>query len=91
MVLLGGNITVEGFENEEPGKLVVAKKMVGLFVKKAIEALGKADSFRVVKKDNAISVEIKSGEKIIESSAEEANLFMCLSKALASALEKAKQ
>ena len=89
-VQLGGNISIEGFEGMEPAKVIVAKKMIGLFAKKTAAAMGNLDSFDVMLAGNTITIHAKSGEKVLEEKAEDGNMFVALSNALSAIIEKAK-
>ena len=91
MITLGGNIKLEGFDDLEPGKLIVVKKMVGLFAKKVSEKIGELDSFEVTKAEDSVSVKAVSKEKTLEEKAADKNLFVAISKALMGIEEKAKQ
>ncbi len=90
-VKLGGNISIEGFEGLEPAKTIVAKKMIGLFAKKAGAAMGSLDSFDVVLAGNMVTINAKSGSKVLEEKGEDANLFVALSRALSAIAEKSQQ
>lgn len=87
---LGGGITLEGFEELEPAKFVVARKIIGIYARKTSDAFGNLDSFTVAKAGNSIKVSAKAGEKSSEAFSEDANLFIALSRALSEAAEKAK-
>lgn len=87
---LGGGIILEGFEELEPAKFVVARKIIGIFARKTSDALGKLDSFTVTKQGNSIKVSAKAEEKTSEAFSEDSNLFIALSRALSEAAEKAK-
>lgn len=89
-IQLGGNISIEGFEGLEPAKVIVAKKMIGLFAKKTSTALGSLDAFEVTLAGNSIAVHAKSGERVLEEKAEDANMFVALSKALTEVVAKAR-
>lgn len=91
MITLGGNIKLEGFETLDPASMIIVKKMVGLFAKKAFEKLGTVDSFEVTKVGADIAVRILSKEFAYEGAANDSNLFMALSNALKQAEEKAAQ
>lgn len=91
MVALGGNICIEGFESLEPAKVIVAKKMIGLFAKKTGSAMGGLDSFNVLLSGNAVTINAKAGERILEEKAEDANMFVALSRALSAIAEKSAQ
>lgn len=90
MIKLGGGISLEGFEALEPAKLVVAKKMIGIFARKTGEAFGSLDSFAVAMAGKSIKVSAKSGGKTSEAISEDSNLFVALSRALSEAAGKAK-
>ncbi|MDI6737361.1 MAG: hypothetical protein QME12_02475 [Nanoarchaeota archaeon] len=87
---LGGGITLEGFEELEPAKFVVARKIIGIYARKTSDSFGKLDSFIVAKTGNSIKVSAKCGEKTSEAFSEDSNMFIALSRALSEAAEKAK-
>ncbi|MFH1065710.1 MAG: hypothetical protein V1734_04370 [Nanoarchaeota archaeon] len=90
MIKLGGSISLEGFDSMEPAKLVVAKKIIGIYAKKASESMGNLDSFNVLLEGSNITVNVKAGEKSSEAFAEGENFFIALSKALSEIEAKAK-
>jgi len=81
---------LEGFDSMEPAKLVVAKKIIGLYAKKTTELIGNLDSFNVLLEGNMVKVSAKAGEKSSEAFAEGENFFVALSKALSEIEAKAK-
>lgn len=86
---LGNFIVVEGFDNLEPAKLIVAKKIIGVYAKKAAEQ-NAVEEFLVSKQGNSIRVSAKAGETRTEAVSDDANLFIALSRALSEAVKKAK-
>jgi len=91
MITLGGNISLDGFDDMDPGMLIVVKKIVGLFAKKVSENIGNLDAFEVRKADKEITVRAVSGEKTLEESSSHDNPFVALSNALTSLEGKSKQ
>ncbi|MBU2638031.1 MAG: hypothetical protein KJ955_03595 [Nanoarchaeota archaeon] len=89
-VQLGGNISIEGFEGMEPAKVIVAKKMIGLFAKKTGVAMGSLDAFDVKLSGDSITIHAKAGARVLEEKAEDKNVFVALSNALSAIIEKAK-
>lgn len=90
MIKLGGSIMLEGFDSMEPAKLVVAKKMIGIYAKKMSELMGNLDFFNVTLEGNNVKVNAKAGEKSSEAFAEAENFFRALSMALSEIETKAK-
>ena len=83
MVELGGNIEIINFEEVEPGKLIVIKKIIGNFAKKLAEdpdfkkiTIELVDPNKVKIKATLVNKE----EKVSE--AEDGNLFFALNKTL---------
>ena len=90
MIELGGNIKLDGFDNLEPAKLIVIKKLAGSHTKRATE---KTTNFKEIvislKSQNPSEVEIKlTTDKEIFSLAKDKNLFYALDKAFSSIIEK---
>lgn len=82
MIELGGNIVLEGFDDLEPGLLVVIKKMVGSLAKQISEEKGEFDKLEVKKDNNKVVSKISKGDKVFEAESNEKNLFFSLSKSL---------
>ncbi len=84
MLELGGGIFLDNFEEIEPGRLIIVKKIVGNYTKNISEnlegfekitiSLEKGNSYKVVVKVNAGKELISEGEK--------ENLFFALDEAL---------
>ena len=84
MIELGGNIKLEGFDNIEPSKLVVIKKIVGNFVKN-LEAENKVSLTLTLSEQNPefkIDAALTINEKNKTSSVTEKNLFFALNNVL---------
>lgn len=85
MIELGGNITLEGFENLEPGALVIVKKVVGNYTKKISNNILNFERILIsLDKDDLNNVKVKlhkNGEVIMEEGSD-SNLFFALDKAL---------
>ncbi len=82
MIELGGNIQLDGFEELQPGLLIVVKKMVGSQAKKISEEKGDFDKLIVIKEDKAVKSNLVQGDKDFEGKAEAENLFFALSQSL---------
>ena len=82
MIELGGNIKLDGFETVEPGKLVVAKKMIGNYVKKISDKFSDFKEITVSLDGDTVRVRLslESGEK--ESNGSGNNLFFAIDAAL---------
>ena len=85
MIELGGNITLEGFENLEPGALVIVKKVVGNYTKKISNNILNFERILIsLDKDDLNNVKVKlhkNGEVVMEEGSD-SNLFFALDKAL---------
>lgn len=85
MIELGGNITLEGFENLEPGALVIVKKVVGNYTKRISNNTSNFEKILIyLNKDNLNNIKVKlhkNGE-IEMQEASDSNLFFALDKAL---------
>ena len=93
MIELGGGIFLENFEELEPGKLIVVKKVVGNYTKTISE---KAKDFKKItvslSKPDDYKIEIKLETAIdLETDAEDKNLFFALDKALSDIVDKIDQ
>jgi len=85
MIELGGNIKLEGFESLEPAKLIVAKKMIGNYVKKINEKKQYNEllvTLKVEDKEFSISVICDCGEEKLSGSKTDKNLFFAIDGAL---------
>ena len=85
MIELGGNITLEGFENLEPGALVIVKKVVGNYTKRISNNTTNFEKISIsLNKDDKNNIQVKlhrNGEINVEE-ASDSNLFFALDKAL---------
>ena len=84
MIELGGNIKLDGFDNLEPAKLIVVKKIVGLYTKKISE---KHSNFKEIlvtlKTENPYEIEvILKTDKDSGKNVKGDNLFYVLDKVL---------
>lgn len=92
-VELGGNIRLEGFEVVEQAELLIAKKLVGCYVRRVAEQCGECKSARIIlSKDSEefiiqIVIDQDNGEKTT-AQVQSVNLFMAIDSALKLALEK---
>ena len=89
MIELGGNIKLEGFDNIEPAKLIVIKKIVGFNTKKISEADKDFKEILVnLKSQEPYEIEVKiTTDKETTESEKDANLFYCLDKVFAKILK----
>lgn len=82
MIQLGGNIALEGFEQLDPGVLVVVKKVVGSYAKRFNDLKGLFSKFEVLKEGDKVIFRVTGEKTFLEGSAEEPNLFFAMSKAM---------
>ncbi|MBI4154022.1 hypothetical protein HY501_01680, partial [Candidatus Woesearchaeota archaeon] len=73
---------LDGFEQLDPGILVVVKKVVGSYAKKFNENKGQFSKFEVVRNGNQVTFRVTAEHSTVEGSAEEPNLFFALSNAM---------
>jgi len=90
MVELGGNISLEGFEDVEHGVLIMVKKMVGSYAKKIADEKGAFDKFTVSRNGKEIKVNVSKDGNDFSISASGVNLFFTLGEALKKAVEEVK-
>ena len=91
MIELGGNISLEGFEEVEQGILIVIKKILGNYVKNITNKIDNFESILISFKfneNNIIDTKLKFGEKEIKSNSNDKNIFFALNNALAGLDEK---
>jgi len=82
---LGGNIVLEGFDDMDPAKLIVIKKIAGSFTKKVGEVKGEYE--KVIFKlegEYKVTITIKLKEKELSADNEDKNLFFALTNAIKS-------
>jgi ribosome-associated translation inhibitor RaiA len=94
MIELGGNINLEGFEEVEPGKIIIVKKVVGNYVKNLTEKIDNFENMFVsfkFDKNNMIDIKLKCGENEIMSNSSDKNIFFALNNALTELEDKLKQ
>lgn len=90
---LGGNISLAGFKELEPAKMVVIKKITGNYVKKMQEKTGKFENLHLhLKPVHATKFELQikaivNGQSF-NAEVTDFNLFFALDKALAKILEE---
>ena len=82
VIELGGNIELVNFDDLEPGKLVVVKKIVGSYTKKIATAAKNFKKISIELKDKKIIGKVTIGETIHSEEAEDDNLFFALDKVL---------
>ncbi|MBS3166937.1 hypothetical protein J4403_01875 [Candidatus Woesearchaeota archaeon] len=78
MIKLGDKITLEGFENLEPGNITILKKMIGNFVKKISENRNFSNLTLKLKDKYEVHSELHINSKKLENKASNSNLFFCL-------------
>lgn len=90
MIELGGNIKLEGFDNLEPAKLIVIKKLAGSHTKRSAEMCKEFKEILItLKSQDPFEIEIKlSADKELTSIGNDKNLFYALDKAFSSLNEK---
>lgn len=92
MIALGGNIELKGFDELEYGEILIAKKLVGNYIRVIAEncTTCKIASITLERKgeDFQISVEIETDNKQVHSKVEEDNLFFAMDTALKKALSQ---
>jgi len=93
LMQLGGNISLAGFKDLEPAKMIVIKKITGTYVKKMQEKNNKFESLSLhLKSVHATKYELQA-KAIVNglphnSEVVDFNLFFALDKALAKILEE---
>ena len=90
---LGGNISLAGFKELEPAKMVVIKKITGNYVKKMVEKNNKFESLHLHLKEvhaSKFELQVKAlvNGQSFNSEVTDFNLFFALDKALAKILEE---
>ena len=90
---LGGNISLAGFKELEPAKMVVVKKITGNYVRKMQEKSPKFESLHLhLKEVHASKFELNAKVMVngqsFNSEVIDFNLFFALDKALAKILEE---
>ncbi len=93
MMQLGGNISLAGFKDLEPAKMIVVKKITGNYVKKMQEKSNKFESLHLhLKPIHASKFELQAKVMVngqpFNSEVTDFNLFFALDKALAKILEE---
>ena len=91
MIELGGNIKLDGFDQIESGKLVVAKKMIGSFARKIGDKKQYKDLTVNLSIDNnmfKISVVCNNEDSCLEGEKTENNLFFAINGAFSVIMEK---
>lgn len=84
---LGGKITLSGFHNVEPGKLVVVKKVVGNYVKKMEEKTQNFENISIHLKqihnsEFEIQTKLAANGRAYSADVTDFNLFFAMSRAL---------
>lgn len=82
MIELGGNIKLAGFENLEPAKLIVVKKIVGNYVKNISEKVGSIKELLLEFNSPEIKAKLSYSESNAQASESDSNLFFALDKVL---------
>ncbi len=81
MIQLGSKIALEGFEDVDPARLVVVKKMIGSLSKKIEETKGAYEKVEVTKSAKTINLKVTFKDNTQEANAEHENIFFALSSA----------
>lgn len=80
---LGGNITLNGFDKMDPGKLIVIKKIAGSFAKKVSEEKGEYNKVTFeLEGEFKISLKVELNEQELTSENQDKNLFFALTNAI---------
>ncbi|MEK6835869.1 MAG: hypothetical protein AABX55_02495 [Nanoarchaeota archaeon] len=92
-IQLGGNISLAGFKELEPAKMIVIKKLTGNYVKKMQEKTGKFESLHLhLKQIHASKYEIQAKAMVngqpYNAEVINFNLFFALDKSLSKILEE---
>ncbi|MEK6940947.1 MAG: hypothetical protein AABW49_03550 [Nanoarchaeota archaeon] len=97
MIELGGNIKLDGFNDLDPAKLVVVKKLVGNYVRKMHDAVAEFQelSLRLDESADKTSFKLKAvvqfnGHEPIDHEVDNRNLFFGLDEALGTIFKKLK-
>ena len=90
---LGGNISLAGFKELEPAKMIVIKKITGNYVKKMQEKNNKFENLHLHLKDvhsskYELQVKVIVNGQPFNAEVTDFNLFFALDKALAKILEE---
>ena len=93
LIQLGGNISLAGFKELEPAKMIVIKKVTGNYVKKMQEKTNKFESLHLhLKPVHSSKFEIQAKAMVngqpYNSEFVDFNLFFALDKSLAKILEE---
>ncbi len=81
VVKLGGNIELAGFNEIEPGAMVIVKKMVGIYVKTFSEKHSDFEKLVLTlknKESNELVVQLYHGGNVKEAQSSAGNLFRAL-------------
>ena len=81
MIELGGNIKLENFENLDPIKLVVVKKVVGNYAKKISEK-HPFQELKLVLEESKVEAVLTRDSKETKANSSDKNLFYALNQAL---------
>lgn len=85
MIELGGNISLEGFDEVEQGKLIIIKKILGNYVKNLMPRIDNFESILLsvkIEENNFIEVKLKCDGNEIIANASDKNLFFAMNNAL---------
>ena len=92
MIELGGNIILQGFETLDHADLLIAKKLVGSYVRKLCDEAGGCDKAEIMleqlTEEYVVKTKISLPNKIINAQAQGTNLFMTIDKALKQVLKQ---
>lgn len=82
MIELGGNIKLENFENLDPIKLVVVKKVVGNYAKKISEKSPFQELKLILTAEFKVEAVLTKDSKETKADSSDKNLFYALNQAL---------
>ncbi|MBN1274948.1 hypothetical protein JXA12_01525 [Candidatus Woesearchaeota archaeon] len=92
MIELGGNIRLHGFEELDHAELLIAKKLVGSYIRKVCDHAGKCEQADITMERVAagfsLQAEVKTAERSAEASVTGANVFMAIDDALKAVLRE---
>lgn len=92
MITLGGNIQLEGFNDLEYGEVLIAKKLVGNYIRVIAENCEECKLARILlevkDEEYQVNVEVDVEEKRVLGSKRGDNLFFTMDKALKTVLKE---
>ena len=94
MIELGGNISLDGFDEVEQGKLIIIKKILGNYIRDLIENMDNFESILIslkTEENNFIEARLKCGGNELSSNSSDNNLFFAMNNALTNLENSLKQ